>query len=52
MEKYPGFGQSERLLYPRDVCHRLAVLLRESNVAYPQGRRIMGGLDVGWLLRA
>ena len=52
LEKYPGFGQSERLLYPLDVCRRLAGLLKESNTAYPQGRRIMGGLDVGWLLRA
>ncbi|KAF8524313.1 HECT-like ubiquitin-conjugating enzyme-binding-domain-containing protein [Hysterangium stoloniferum] len=52
VEKYPGFKQHERLLYPMDVCRRLAGLLKESNVAYPQGRRIMGGLDVGWLLRS
>ncbi|KAF8478314.1 HECT-like ubiquitin-conjugating enzyme-binding-domain-containing protein [Gautieria morchelliformis] len=52
LEKYPGFGQSERLLYPLDVCRRLAGLLKESNLSYPQGRRVMGGLDVGWLLRA
>jgi len=51
MEKYPGFGQSERLLYPLDVCRHLAGLLKESNNAYPQGRRFMGGLDIGWLLR-
>ncbi|KAF8591361.1 hypothetical protein K439DRAFT_1327342, partial [Ramaria rubella] len=51
VEKYPGFGQSERLLYPLDICRRVAGLLKESNTAYPQGRRVMGGLDVGWLLR-
>lgn len=52
LEKYPGFSQSEHLVYPMDVCRRIAGLLKESNAAYPQGRRVMGGLDVGWLVRS
>lgn len=52
VEKYPGFSQSEQLVYPMDICRRIAGLLKESNAAYPQGRRIMGGLDVGWLVRS
>ncbi|KIJ23402.1 hypothetical protein M422DRAFT_77237 [Sphaerobolus stellatus SS14] len=51
IEKYPIFANSERLVYPMEICRRLANLLKESNIAYPQGMRIMGGLDVGWLLR-
>lgn len=51
LEKYPGFPQAERLLYPRDICHRLANLLKESNTAYPFGVRVMTGLLTGWLRR-
>ncbi|THH11426.1 hypothetical protein EW145_g657 [Phellinidium pouzarii] len=51
LQKYPGFPQAERLLYPRDVCQRLTSLLRESNTAYPMGVRVMTGLLTGWLRR-
>lgn len=51
LEKYPGFPQAERLLYPRDICHRLATHLKESNTAYPFGVRVMTGLLTGWLRR-
>ncbi|KAL5522612.1 hypothetical protein ACEPAG_8629 [Sanghuangporus baumii] len=52
LSKYPGFPQAERLLYPRDVCQRLAALLKESNTAYPFGVRVMTGLLTGWLQRS
>jgi len=51
LNKYPGFPQAEYLFYPINICHRLAVLLKESNSAYPEGLRTMTGLDVGWLHR-
>ncbi|KAI5118543.1 hypothetical protein M0805_008484 [Coniferiporia weirii] len=49
LQRHPGFPQAERLLYPRDVVHRLTALLRESNTAYPMGVRVMTGLLTGWL---
>jgi ubiquitin-protein ligase E3 D len=52
LDRYPGFPQAERLMYPRDTCAQIAVLLRESNACYPEGLRSMTGLDVGWLMRA
>ncbi|TFY73583.1 hypothetical protein EWM64_g10429, partial [Hericium alpestre] len=52
LDKYPGFPQAEQLLYPMEICQRLAVLLKESNACYPESMRTMTGLDVGWLLRA
>ncbi|KAI0036116.1 HECT-like ubiquitin-conjugating enzyme-binding-domain-containing protein [Vararia minispora EC-137] len=52
VNKYPGFPQAEHLMYPKDVCTRIAVLLKESNACYPETLRTMTGLDVGWLLRA
>ncbi|KAI0763198.1 HECT-like ubiquitin-conjugating enzyme-binding-domain-containing protein [Irpex lacteus] len=52
LNKHPGFPQAEHLYYPMDVCRRLAVLLKESNTAYPESMRTMTGLDVGWLQRA
>ncbi|KAH8113817.1 HECT-like ubiquitin-conjugating enzyme-binding-domain-containing protein [Phellopilus nigrolimitatus] len=52
LQKYTGFPQAERLLYPRDVCERLTTQLRESNTAYPMGVRVMTGLLTGWLRKA
>ncbi|TDL22743.1 hypothetical protein BD410DRAFT_788044 [Rickenella mellea] len=52
LDKYPGFPQAERLLYPLDICRRLAGLLKESNTSYPIGMRVMTGLLVGWLHRS
>jgi ubiquitin-protein ligase E3 D len=52
LDRYPGFPQAEHLMYPRDTCAQIAVLLRESNACYPEGMRSMTGLDVGWLIRA
>ncbi|KAI0090432.1 HECT-like ubiquitin-conjugating enzyme-binding-domain-containing protein [Irpex rosettiformis] len=52
LNKHPGFPQAEHLYYPMDICRRLAVLLKESNLAYPESMRTMTGLDVGWLQRA
>ncbi|KDQ58353.1 hypothetical protein JAAARDRAFT_34152 [Jaapia argillacea MUCL 33604] len=52
LNNYPGFPQAENLLYPLDICRRLAGLLTESNSAYPEGMRTMTGLDVGWLRRS
>ena len=52
LNRYPGFPQAEYLFYPMGICHRLAGLLSESNVAYPESMRTMTGLDVGWLHRA
>ncbi|KAH9060582.1 HECT-like ubiquitin-conjugating enzyme-binding-domain-containing protein [Lactarius vividus] len=52
LDRYPGFPQAEQLMYPKDTCTQIAVLLRESNACYPEGMRSMTGLDVGWLLRA
>ncbi|KAF9269634.1 hypothetical protein L218DRAFT_851183 [Marasmius fiardii PR-910] len=51
LNKYPGFPQAEYLYYPMDACQRLAVLLKQSNMTYPEGMRVMTGLDVGWLQR-
>ncbi|OBZ67871.1 Serine/threonine-protein kinase SRPK [Grifola frondosa] len=45
LKRYPGFPQAEHLYYPRDICRRLAGLLRESNTAYPENMRTMTGLD-------
>ena len=52
LNKYPGFPQAEYLAYPMSICRRLAGLLRESNLAYPESLRMMTGLEVGWLQRA
>ncbi len=52
LNRYPGFPQAEQLMYPKDTCTQIAVLLRESNACYPEGMRSMIGLDVGWLLRS
>ena len=52
LDRYPGFPQAEQLMYPKDTCTQIAVLLRESNACYPEGMRSMTGLEVGWLLRA
>ncbi|KAI0262536.1 HECT-like ubiquitin-conjugating enzyme-binding-domain-containing protein [Gloeopeniophorella convolvens] len=52
LDRYPGFPQAEQLMYPKDTCTQIAVLLKESNACYPEGMRSMTGLDVGWLLRA
>ncbi|KAG7448532.1 uncharacterized protein BT62DRAFT_964947 [Guyanagaster necrorhizus] len=52
LDKYPGFPQAEYLFYPMNICRRLAGLLRESNLSYPESMRTMTGLDVGWLHRA
>lgn len=49
---YPGFPQAEYLSYPMPICRRLAGLLKESNLAYPESLRMMTGLEVGWLQRA
>ncbi|KAJ7461799.1 HECT-like ubiquitin-conjugating enzyme-binding-domain-containing protein [Mycena galericulata] len=51
LNTYPGFPQAEYLFYPMDICHRLAVLLKESNGSYPESMRTMTGLEVGWLRR-
>ncbi|KAG9313478.1 HECT-like ubiquitin-conjugating enzyme-binding-domain-containing protein [Chiua virens] len=45
LNKYPGFPQAEYLFYPMDVCRKLAALLKESTVSYPEGMRTMTGLD-------
>ncbi|KAJ7104491.1 HECT-like ubiquitin-conjugating enzyme-binding-domain-containing protein [Mycena belliarum] len=52
LNTYPGFPQAEYLFYPMDICRRLAGVLKESNMAYPEGMRVMTGLEVGWLRRA
>ncbi|TRM63640.1 HECT-like ubiquitin-conjugating enzyme-binding-domain-containing protein [Schizophyllum amplum] len=52
LARYPGFPQAEYLYYPMNICQQLAVLLKESNRAYPEAMRTMTGLDVGWLQRA
>lgn len=51
LNKYPGFPQAEYLSYPMSICRRVASLLKESNSAYPEGLRMMTGLEVGWLHR-
>jgi len=51
VQKYPGFPQAEHLSYPLDICHRLAVLLKDSNKAYPESMRQITGLEVGMLQR-
>jgi len=52
LDRYPGFPQAEQLMYPKDTCTQIALLLKESNGCYPEGMRSMTRLDVGWLLRA
>lgn len=52
LQRYPGFPQAERLLYPRSDCAKLMSLLKESNTAYPMGVRVMTGLLTGWFQRA
>lgn len=52
LDRYPGFPQAEQLMYPKNICTQIALLLRESNGCYPEGMRSMTRLDVGWLLRA
>jgi ubiquitin-protein ligase E3 D len=52
LDQYPGFPQAEQLMYPKDTCTQIALLLKESNACYPEGMRSMTRLDVGWLLRA
>lgn len=49
---HPDFTASEHLFYPLSVCHSLAVLLQNSNLAYPPSSREMGALKLGWLQRA
>jgi ubiquitin-protein ligase E3 D len=51
IRKYPGFPQAEHLSYPMNICHRLAVILKESNMAYPEDMRVMTGFEVGFLQR-
>ena len=51
LAKYPGFPQAEYLSYPTEICQRLAVILKETNSAYPDYMRRMADLDVGWLHR-
>lgn len=48
---FPDFVAADHLFYPLSVCHSLAVLLRNSNVAYPESSRKIGALDLGWLRR-
>jgi len=52
LDHYPGFPQAEQLMYPKDTCTQIALLLKESNGCYPEGMRSMTRLDVGWLSRA
>lgn len=52
LDRYPGFPQAEQLMYSKNTCTQIALLLRESNSCYPEGMRSMTRLDVGWLLRA
>jgi hypothetical protein len=52
LDRYPGFPQAEQLMYPKNTCTQIALLLKESNACYPEGMRSMTRLDVGWLLRA
>ncbi|KAH9963013.1 HECT-like ubiquitin-conjugating enzyme-binding-domain-containing protein [Russula dissimulans] len=52
LDRYPGFPQAEQLMYSRNTCMQIELLLRESNACYPEGMRSMTRLDVGWLLRA
>ncbi|KAF9450605.1 hypothetical protein P691DRAFT_810009 [Macrolepiota fuliginosa MF-IS2] len=51
LARYPGFPQAEYLSYPMDICQRLAVGLKETNLVYPENLRKMADLDVGWLRR-
>ncbi|KAG0696114.1 HECT-like ubiquitin-conjugating enzyme-binding-domain-containing protein [Suillus ampliporus] len=51
LARYPGFPQAEHLFYPIDVCRKLAGLLTESTLSYPENIKTMTGLDVGWLNR-
>jgi len=51
LARLPGFPQAEYLSYPMDVCQRLAVGLKETNLVYPENLRKMADLDVGWLRR-
>ncbi|KAG9122785.1 hypothetical protein FRC07_000684 [Ceratobasidium sp. 392] len=52
LERYPAFRNAEILSYPMDLCRRLAASLKESNAVYPEARRTLDGLSLGWLQRA
>ncbi|KAG8741948.1 hypothetical protein FRC10_002260 [Ceratobasidium sp. 414] len=51
-ERYPAFRNAEILSYPMDLCRRLAASLKESNAVYPEARRTLDGMSLGWLQRA
>ncbi|QRW04767.1 HECT-like Ubiquitin-conjugating enzyme (E2)-binding [Ceratobasidium sp. AG-Ba] len=51
MERYPAFRNAEILTYPMDLCRRLAASLKESNAVYPEARRTLDGMSLGWLQR-
>ena len=51
LQRYPGFSQAERLVYPQRDCAKLIALLKESNTAYPKDVRVLKGLLTGWLQR-
>ncbi|KAF8314967.1 hypothetical protein DL93DRAFT_2045196, partial [Clavulina sp. PMI_390] len=46
---YPDFAAGEHLFYPISVCHSLATLLQNTNIAYPPSMRLLGNLNLGWL---
>src|SRR5258707_15880538 len=52
LDRYPGFPQAEQLMYPKNTCTQIALLLKERNMCYPEGIRSMTRLDVGWILRS
>ncbi|KAG9097052.1 hypothetical protein FRC06_008011 [Ceratobasidium sp. 370] len=52
LERYPAFRNAEILSYPMDLCRRLAASLKESNAVYPEARRTLDGMSLGWLQRA
>ncbi|KAF8761369.1 HECT-like Ubiquitin-conjugating enzyme (E2)-binding [Rhizoctonia solani] len=52
LERYPTFKNAEVLSYPMDLCRRLAGSLKESNAAYPESRRSLDGMSLGWLQRS
>ncbi|KAF8595379.1 hypothetical protein BDV93DRAFT_528705 [Ceratobasidium sp. AG-I] len=51
LERYPAFARAETLSYPMDLCRRLAASLKESNAVYPEARRTLDGMSIGWLQR-
>ncbi|KAG9101781.1 hypothetical protein FS749_003470 [Ceratobasidium sp. UAMH 11750] len=51
LERYPTFRNAEVLSYPMDLCRRLAASLKESNAVYPEARRTLDGMSLGWLQR-